>query len=103
MESQTPKISVITPTIRPAGLAILRKCLLEQTFTSFEWLVDINYTGKHDLNASYNRLIKRAKGELIVSLQDYIYLLVLVGSNSSKTALKTIPVYMVGSLYDRTY
>jgi GT2 family glycosyltransferase len=66
------KISVLTPTIRPKGLETTRKCLMEQTFRDFEWLVDINCTGEHDLNASYNRLIKRAKGELIVSLQDYI-------------------------------
>lgn len=70
--SYTYKISVITPTIRPEGLKIIQRCLREQTFQDFEWLVDIGYTGKHDLNASYNRLIKRASGELIVSIQDYI-------------------------------
>lgn len=67
-----PKVSVICPTIRPQGLEITRECLLNQTFKDFEFLVDINWTGKHDLNASYNRLIKRAQGELVVSLQDYI-------------------------------
>lgn len=65
------KISVLTPSIRPEGLEITRKCLAEQTFKDFEWLVEIGY-GKHDLNASYNRMLKRAKGELIVSLQDWI-------------------------------
>lgn len=67
-----PSISIITPTIRPVGLKILQESLKSQTFQDFEWIVDINWTGKHDLNASYNRLIKRASGELIVSLQDYI-------------------------------
>lgn len=67
-----PKISVITPSIRPEGLAITRKCLLEQSFKDFEWIVDINWTGKSDLNASLNRCVKRAQGELIVILQDYI-------------------------------
>jgi len=66
------KISVITPSIRPKGLEIVRECLLNQTFKDFEWLVDINWTGKHDLNASFNRLIKRANGELVIFLQDYI-------------------------------
>jgi hypothetical protein len=66
------KISVLTPSIRPKGLEVTRQCLLEQSFTDFEWLVEINWTGKHDLNASYNRMLKRAKGELIVSLQDFI-------------------------------
>ena len=28
--------------------------------------------GKHDLNAAYNRMIKRAKGEVFLSIQDYI-------------------------------
>lgn len=66
------RISVLTPTIRPEGLEITRRSLLVQTFRDFEWLVDINCTGEHDLNASYNRLLRRAQGELIVSLQDWI-------------------------------
>lgn len=46
---------------------------MAQTFdkNEFEWLVDINITGEHDLNASFNRLIKRSKGELIVFYEDY--------------------------------
>lgn len=66
------KISVLTPSIRPEGLAITRKSLIEQTFKDFEWLVEINVTDNHDLNSAYNRMLRRAKGELIVSLQDYI-------------------------------
>lgn len=66
------KISVITPSIRPEGLEITRQSLLKQEFKDFEWIVDINWVGSHDLNAAYNRCIKRAGGELIVSLQDYI-------------------------------
>lgn len=65
------KISVITCSIRPQGLEIIRTGLLKQTFTDFEWLVELNSTGKHDLNFAYNNALKRAKGELIVSLQDY--------------------------------
>jgi hypothetical protein len=67
-----PKISILTTSIRPKGLEIVRESLLKQGFRDFEWLVELNWTGKHDLNQSYNRLIKRASGELIVSLQDYI-------------------------------
>jgi glycosyltransferase involved in cell wall biosynthesis len=66
------KLSVITPSIRPQGLEITRQSLLSQTFRDFEWLVDINWTGKHDLNASLNRLLLRSKGEIVVFLQDYI-------------------------------
>lgn len=65
------KISVLTPTIRPAGLEIVRKCLMEQAFQDFEWLVEVGH-GRHDLNAAYNRMLRRAKGELIVSVQDFI-------------------------------
>ncbi len=65
-----PLISVCTPTIRPRGLEIVQECLSEQTYTSFEWLVEVGYGG-HDLNASCNRMIRRAKGEIFVSIQDY--------------------------------
>lgn len=66
------KISVLTPTIRPEGLEIVKQSLSEQTFKDFEWITEINTTGAHDLNAAYNRMLRKAKGELIVSLQDYI-------------------------------
>lgn len=67
------KISVLTPSIRPLGLEIIRTGLLKQTLPpdSFEWLTEIGL-GKHDLNQAYNRMLRRAKGELIVSLQDYV-------------------------------
>lgn len=65
------KISVLTPSIRPSGLDIVRTGLMKQTFTDFEWLTEIGL-GKHDLNAAYNRMLVRAEGELVVSLQDYM-------------------------------
>lgn len=66
-------ISVCTPSIRPEGLAIVQKSLASQTFKDFEWLVELGVPGQgHDLNAAYNRMLRRAKGELIVSLQDFI-------------------------------
>lgn len=64
-------ISVISPTIRPQGLEIMRESLMNQTFKDFEWLVDINITGEHDLNKSFNSMIKRAEGELIVFYEDF--------------------------------
>lgn len=68
-----PKITVISVSIRPAGLEITQKCLKEQTFQDFEWIQEISIPEKgHDLNKAYNRALKRSSGELIVSLQDYI-------------------------------
>ena len=67
------KISVITPSIRPEGLVVVQNALAKQSLQDFEWLVEIGIPQKgHDLNAAYNRMLKRAKGELVVSLQDYI-------------------------------
>lgn len=66
------KISVITPTIRPDGLVWLQDCLKKQSFKDFEWLVEVGLGVKHDLNQAYNRMLKRAKGELIVFYQDWI-------------------------------
>lgn len=67
------KISVLTPSIRPEGLAITQKCLEKQTFQDFEWIQAVSLRNRgHDLNWTYNDMLKRAKGTLIVSLQDYI-------------------------------
>ncbi len=66
------KISVLTPTIRVQGLEENKKSLEQQTFRDFEWLVELNVSGKHDLNAAYNRMLRRAKGELVVSMQDWV-------------------------------
>lgn len=68
-----PKITVVTPTIRPAGLDSIHKALEKQTLQDFEWLVEVGCPWKgHDLNAAMNRMLRRAKGELVVSIQDYI-------------------------------
>lgn len=73
MVATTCKITVCTPSIRPLGLQYTQESLQNQTFKDFEWLVEISIPQRgHDLNAAYNRMLKRAKGELIVSLQDYI-------------------------------
>lgn len=66
------KISVLTPSIRPEGLQIVKECLARQTFTDFEWLVEIGLGLEHDLNRAYNKMLKRSTGELIVFYQDFI-------------------------------
>lgn len=68
------KISVISLSIRPEGLKQVRDALLKQTLKDFEWLVEVNWTGEVDFNASMNRALKRAQGELVVSVQDFITL-----------------------------
>lgn len=69
-----PLISVLTPTIRgKEGLKRPKESLENQSFKGFEWLIE-----KHDpkqpsdFNQAMNRMLKKAKGELIVILQDYI-------------------------------
>lgn len=81
------KISVITPSVRPDGLSIIAKALRQQEFTDYEWLVGSVFEpnekearwikdefkgGFWTLNRIYNKLFAEAKGELIVSWQDYI-------------------------------
>lgn len=82
------QVSVITPTIRPEGLDIVRKALKKQTFRDFEWIIGSKEdpeipeaTWIHDdftggfwsLNRIYNALFESAKGDIIVSWQDYIH------------------------------
>lgn len=84
----TIKISILTPTIRKEGLPIVQKAIKKQTFKNFEWLIGSPFHpnipsttwviddiegGFWGLNRIYNRLIKQAQGELIVSWQDWIY------------------------------
>ena len=72
------QISVITPTVRDAGLALVEKALKRQTFQDFEWIVQ-KPEGKKpkglywQLYRDYNKAVRRSKGELIVSWQDYTY------------------------------
>lgn len=83
------KISVLTPTIRKEGLEIVRQALAKQTLKDFEWLIGSKFDpeipeatwvkddfegGFWTLNRIYNKLFKQAKGELLVSLQDWIWI-----------------------------
>lgn len=66
------KISIMCPSIRPSGLEIVQKCLKEQTFTEFEFLTEIGLGKKYDINQAWNRMARRAQGELLVCYQDFI-------------------------------
>lgn len=95
------KISILTPSYRPEGLAVVANSILKQSFPleevewiicspmdptpslpakiipRLEWLVDSfkkqdpNLIGV--LNVIYNHMLRHAQGELIVSIQDWIW------------------------------
>lgn len=68
-----PRISVITPTIRPQFLDITKKCLEEQTFSDFEWIIEPGLTRwGYTLPKDWNKALGKAKGEIVVMLQDCI-------------------------------
>jgi len=80
------KVSVLIPTNRPGGLLHASASLPQQTFDDFEiligtpfdpgfgrWVKDDFQGGFWSLNRIYNRLFAEAKGELLVSLQDFIW------------------------------
>lgn len=92
------KISIITPTIRANGLKLVKQALAYQDFKDWEWIIcspetmrkevkeaigDFPFTfignpplkpwQVWDLNYSYNRLIEKSQGELLVSWQDYTF------------------------------
>lgn len=92
-------ISVITPSVRPDGLEIVKKCLKRQTIQDFEWIIaspqkyfiSIDRLIGHDYNfefvadppkeegdfwtlcKAWNNAYAHAKGELIVNIQDWIW------------------------------
>lgn len=69
-----PLISVLTPTIRgEEGLKRPKESLDKQDFKDFEWLCEIHRPNEPpDFNHAMNRLLRKAKGKLVVSLQDFI-------------------------------
>ena len=82
------KISVITPSVRPELLEIVKKCLARQTFDSFEWLVVSPFEYKdaiwvedppmregdyYRLNGAWNAGIRKATGDLLVIICDGLW------------------------------
>lgn len=82
-------ISVITPSVRPEGLDIVRKCLRKQTLTDYEWIVASPFEYKEcdlwlpdppkrdgdfwNLCKAWNNAYAHTKGQLIVNIQDLIW------------------------------
>lgn len=67
------KLSVVTPSIRPHYLDITQKCLELQTYSNFEWLVEVGLRRNgFTLPKDWNKLIRRASGDIVVILQDCI-------------------------------
>lgn len=71
-------ISILTPTVRPEGLDLVKRALARQTFRDFEWVVVQPEGDKPDglywtLYRDYNRGVRQCKGELIVSWQDHTF------------------------------
>jgi len=67
------RLSILSPSIRPRGLELVQESLAKQTFQDFEWLVEIGIPERGcDLSAAMNRMLKRAKGDIILIYQDYI-------------------------------
>ena len=68
------KISILTPTIRGEdALRQNKESIDSQTFdpNQFEWITEEGDGKVHDLNAAFNRMLRKAKGELIVFMEDY--------------------------------
>lgn len=83
-------ISVISPTVRLEGLEIVKQSLDKQTFKDFEWIVVSPFEYKDcdvwledppkedgdfwTLCKAWNKAYANAKGELIVNVQDLIFI-----------------------------
>lgn len=82
-------LSIITPSVRKKGLSIIKNSLQKQGFRDYEWLIGSKFNpeipearwvvddfggGYWSLNRIYNKMIRESRGELIISLQDWIYL-----------------------------
>jgi hypothetical protein len=66
-------LSLVVPSIRPEYLYITQEALEKQTFTDFEVLVEMGLRNRgFTLPTDLNKMLRRAKGERIVMLQDCI-------------------------------
>ena len=70
-------ISVISCSVRSKGLGLVKKALSRQTYKDFEHIIQRRESDLGDkywtLYSDYNKAVKKAKGDLIVSWQDYTY------------------------------
>lgn len=91
-------ISIITPSVRHEGLSLVKKALAQQGLQYFEWIIGSpemppveimedpvgqgifwvkdppkNKGDVWTLNKSYNAMLRKARGDLIVSWQDWTY------------------------------
>lgn len=100
--SDTPLISVLTPSVRPLGLVMVADCLARQTERRFEWLIGAPGDLKVDsgalariraaapsvriipeparrpgdfyrLNGAWNALVREARADLLVFTADWIW------------------------------
>jgi len=82
------KISIITPSVRLEFLDMIERCLARQTFSDFEWLVVSPFEYKdaiwvqdppmregdyYRLNGAWNKGLRKAEGELFVSIVDGLW------------------------------
>jgi len=91
-------LSILTPSIRPEYLNITQECLEQQTFQDFEWLAEIGLRNQgFTLPSDMNKMLRRAKGDRIVSLQDCIQILpnALEKINALPNEMYTFPVGQV--------
>lgn len=83
------KVSVLTPTKYPERLKVVRDALGQQSLSDFEWLIcskdnpgipeagwipDTFEGGFWSLNRAYNALFEASNGDILVSLQDNIWI-----------------------------
>lgn len=81
-------ISIITPSVRPELLEVVKKCLERQTYDDFEWIVVSPFEYKpaiwvedppmregdfYRLNGAWNKGLTKAKGDLFVSIVDGLW------------------------------
>lgn len=92
-------VSVLTPTVRPELISIVKKCINRETFKNFEWVIGtpseklgavqeaVNNTtfdtliledpqtdgDYYTLNKSFNNMFRHCRGELVVIIMDGIW------------------------------
>lgn len=94
--SDRPLVSVITPSVRPAGLEMVGHCLYRQTEQNWEWLISLPEGKAHEvqttdprvrvltdpparpgdfyrLNRAWNQLVAQARAQLLVFAVDWIW------------------------------